>query len=292
MKIGFIGLGRMGEAIALRLQEAGHELTVFNRTAAKAKALADGGATVAQTPADAARGREVVISCLADDAALEDICNGGGVIAAMDNGAVHVATGTHGIDATKTMATSHEAAGRGYVAAPVIGRFTVVGEGKLIVVAAGAAGLLKTCEPLFKAMGKQTFVAGEAPEAAASIKLANNFVLGCAIEVMGEGFSLVRGYGVDPKMFHEVLTAGVFDCPAYSGYGGIIAREDYDNVGITTLLGLKDAKLALRAGQHVGVPMPSGEVWRDRLNGAIESGDGARDWAVVALEQARKSGLV
>ena len=291
MKVGFIGLGRMGEAIALRLQEAGHDLAVYNRTAAKAKALAAGGATIAETPADAARGREVVITCLADDASLDEICNAAGLIDAMDEGAVHVATGTHGVDATQAMAAAHEVAGVGYVAAPVIGRFTVVAEGKLIVVAAGAAEALKACEPLFKAMSKRTFIAGEAPEAAASIKLANNFVLGCAIEVMGEGFSLVRGYGVDPKMFLEVLTSGVFNCPAYTGYGGIIAREDYDNVGITTVLGLKDASLALRAGERVGVPMPSGEVWRDRLNGAIESGDGERDWAVVALEQARKSGL-
>ena len=291
MKVGFIGLGRMGEAIALRLLEAGHELTVYNRTAAKAKALAEAGATVVDTPAGAAPGRDVVFTCLADDGALTDVCDTAGLIGAMDAGAVHIATGTHSVDATKAMAAAHEAAGCFYVAAPVIGRFTVVSEGNLIVVAAGPGEATAKCDPLFNVISKRTFIAGEAPEAAASIKLANNFVLGCAIEVMGEGFSLVRGYGVEPSMFLEVLTEGVFDCPAYTGYGGLIARDDYDNVGITAVLGLKDATLALKAGESVGVPMPSGEVWRGRLEDAIESGDGERDWAVVAREQARRSGL-
>ncbi|HUT48083.1 MAG TPA: NAD(P)-dependent oxidoreductase [Alphaproteobacteria bacterium] len=289
MKIGFIGLGRMGEAIALRLREAGHDLAVYNRTAGKAAALEAAGATVAGSPAEAAQGREVVFTCLADDASLAEICDQ--VIDAMEAGAIHVATGTHGIDATKAMAAAHAKAGLAYIAAPVIGRFTIVAEGKLIVVAAGPKAALETCTPLFEAMGKRTFLAGEAPEAAASIKLANNFVLGCAIEVMGEGFSLVRGFGVEPKVFHEVLTEGVFNCPAYAGYGDIIAQEDYGRVGITAVLGLKDAMLALKAAQSVGVVLPSGEVWRERLEGAIEHGDGDKDWAVVALEQARKSGL-
>jgi 3-hydroxyisobutyrate dehydrogenase-like beta-hydroxyacid dehydrogenase len=291
MKVGFIGLGRMGEAIALRLHEVGHDLAVYNRSAEKTKALAAAGATVVGAPAEAARDREVVISCVSDDAALSEVCDGAGMIDAMADGAVHLAMGTHGVDATKAMAEAHARAGCTYIAAPVIGRFTVVPEGKLIVVAAGPAEALTTCAPLFEAMGKRTFLAGEAPEAAASIKLANNFVLGCAIEVMGEAFSMVRGFGVAPTMFHEVLTEGVFNCPAYTGYGDLIAQEDYDRVGITAVLGLKDAMLALKAAGSVGVPLPSGEVWRGRLEGAIEHGDGEKDWAVVALEQARKSGL-
>jgi len=291
VKVGFIGLGRMGEAIALRLQAAGHDLAVYNRTAAKAKALADGGATVAGSPAEVAAGCEVVFTCLADDASLAEICRQAGVIDAMEDGAIHVATGTHGIDATKAMAAAHAKAGLTYIAAPVIGRFTIVAEGKLIVIAAGPKTAIETCAPLFEAMGKRTFLAGDAPEAAASIKLANNFVLGCAIEVMGEGFSLVRGFGVEPSVFHEVLTEGVFNCPAYTGYGDIIAKEDYDRVGITAVLGLKDAMLALKAAESVGVVLPSGEVWRERLEGAIGQGEGGKDWSVVAKEQARKSGL-
>ena len=147
------------------------------------------------------------------------------------------------------------------------------------------------CRPLFDAIGRRAFEAGPEPESAAAIKITNNFVLGCAIEVMGEGFALTRGYGVAPSVFYDVLTDGMFNCTAYKVYGDIIAQEDYDRVGITATLGLKDANLALTAGEAKNVPLPSGNAWRDRLIGAIAHGDGDKDWAVVGLEQARASGL-
>ncbi len=129
------------------------------------------------------------------------------------------------------------------------------------------------------------------PAAATAIKIANNFVLGCAIEAMGEGFSLVRKYGVVPQVFYDVMTDGLFASSAYKVYGKIIVEESYAKVGQMATLGLKDANLALVAGEAVGVPLPSGNVWRDRLVGAIAHGDGGCDWAVMAREQARASGL-
>ena len=107
--------------------------------------------------------------------------------------------------------------------------------------------------------------------------MANNFVLGCAIEAMGEGFSLVRKYGVLPPVFLDVMTDGLFASPAYKVYGKIIAEESYETVGQMAVLGLKDANLALAAGGAVGVPLPSGNVWRDRLVGAVAHGDGGCD---------------
>ncbi len=88
-----------------------------------------------------------------------------------------------------------------------------------------------------------------------------------------------------------MLSEGLFACPAYSIYGKMIAEKDFDNVAFTTLLGLKDANLALSAGESLGVPLPSGGVWRDRLIGAVAHGDGEKDWSVVAREQARASGM-
>ena len=108
---------------------------------------------------------------------------------------------------------------------------------------------------------------------------------------MAEGFSLVRKYGVAPTVMNDVLTDGLFAAPAYKVYGKIIAEEAYDNVGFTTRLGLKDANLVLAAGEAAQVPLPSLNAWRDRLLGAIAHGDAERDWAAVALEQARASGL-
>jgi 3-hydroxyisobutyrate dehydrogenase-like beta-hydroxyacid dehydrogenase len=87
------------------------------------------------------------------------------------------------------------------------------------------------------------------------------------------------------------MTDGLFNCSAYKVYGKIMVDESYSKVGQMAVLGLKDANLALEAGFLAGVPLPSGNVWRDRLVGAVAHGDGDKDWAVMCLEQARASGL-
>ena len=292
MKVGFIGLGRMGQAMARRLLEAGHEVKGYNRTHAKAAALAPAGAIVVRSIADAVSDREAVITMLGTDEDLARVVEGAeGIAANLPRGAIHVGMGTHGVAMSRRAASIHADAGQVYVAAPVLGRPDAAAAGELGIVSAGPQAAVETCAPLFAAMGRRRFAAGEAPEAAASVKLANNFVLGCAIEAMGEAFSLVRRYGVSPETLHDVLTDGVFACTAYEVYGDIIAKQDWDRVGMTASLGLKDANLALAAADAERVPLPSANVWRDRLLGAIAHGDGERDWAVVAREQARASGL-
>ena len=292
MKVGFIGLGRMGQAIAGRVLGGGHELTVYNRTPEKAAELGAAGATVAASMEEVCRDSEVVITMLAHDAALDEVARAdGGILQSLPKGAIHMAMGTHGVDIARALAAAHEEAGQIFVAAPVLGRPDVAAEGQIGIVPGGPADAVAKCAPLFDVIGRRTFDAGTDPASAASIKVANNFVLGCAMEAMGEAFALVRKYGVDPAVFYDVMTDGLFAAPAYKVYGDIIAKEDYDRVGITATLGLKDANLALAAGEAAGVPLPSGNVWRDRLVGAIAHGDGERDWAVMALEQARASGL-
>ena len=292
MKVAFIGLGRMGRAMAGNVLDAGHDLTVWNRTPDKAAELAEAGARVAGSIADAVAGREVVITMLAHDDAMAHVAFGeGGLVDSLAGGTIHLAMGTHGVAATRGLAKAHADAGQVFVAAPVLGRPDVAAAGQLGIIPGGPAEAVERCRKLFETIGRRTFEAGSEPEAAASMKVANNFVLGCAIEAMGEGFSLTRKYGVDPAVFYDMLTDGLFACPAYKIYGDIIAQEDYGRVGITAVLGLKDANLALSAGEAVGVPLPSANAWRDRLVGAIAHGDGEQDWAVVARDQARASGL-
>jgi 3-hydroxyisobutyrate dehydrogenase-like beta-hydroxyacid dehydrogenase len=140
-------------------------------------------------------------------------------------------------------------------------------------------------------MGRRTFQAGARPEHASITKLANNFMLGCAIEAMGEGFALVRKFGVVPQVFYEVMTESLFAAPAYKVYGKIIVEEAYDKVGFTTLLGLKDFNLIMAAAEQARVPLPSGNAFRDRLLSAVAHGNGDKDWSVAAREQSRASGL-
>jgi 3-hydroxyisobutyrate dehydrogenase-like beta-hydroxyacid dehydrogenase len=292
MKIGFIGLGRMGQGMGQRLLGGGHDLLVYNRTPAKAADLAKAGARIAATVAGACQDRDVVITMVADDAALNEVALGAsGIRQSMAKGGVHVAMGTHSAAAIQALATAHAGAGQTLVAAPVLGRPDAAAAGQLVIVAGGPADAIKRCEPAFQVMGRKTAEAGAKPESAIAIKLANNFVLACAIEAMAEGFSLVRKYGVQPQVFYEVITEGLFAAPAYKVYGKLIVDQAYDKPGFTAVLGLKDVKLALAAAELAGVPLPSGSVVRDRLIGAIAHGDSDKDWSVLAREQARACGL-
>jgi len=292
MKIGLVGLGRMGQGMGARLLGAGHELVAYNRTPGKAVDLEKAGAVAVSTVAAACKGCELVISMVADDTALNEVALGaGGIRASLDKDAVHVAMGTHSAGAIKALAAAHAEKGQPFVAAPVLGRPDAAAAGQLVIVAAGPPAAIKKCEPAFTAMGRKTVEAAPTPESALAIKLANNFVLGCAIETMAEGFALVRKYGVNPQVFYDVMTEGLFAAPAYKVYGKLMVDSSYDKPGFTTRLGLKDIKLALAAAELVNVPLPSGSVVRDRLVGAIAHGDGDKDWAVLGREQARACGL-
>jgi 3-hydroxyisobutyrate dehydrogenase-like beta-hydroxyacid dehydrogenase len=292
MKVGFIGLGRMGQVMGRRILAGGHDLGVYNRTPDKAKALAEAGGKVLSSIKEAANYGEGVFTMLADDAAVESVVHqAGGLLETLPKGGIHICAGTHSVATIQKLKTAHAQAGQVLIATPMLGRPDVVSAGQAGMVLGGPKASVDRFRPLFEAIARRTFDAGSDPAAAAAIKIANNFVLGCAIEAMGEGFALVRKYDVVPDVFFDVLTEGLFNCSAYKSYGKIIAEERYLPAGQRAILGLKDANLALAAAEAVGVPLPSGNVWRDRLVGAAAHGESEHDWAVMAKDQARASGL-
>jgi 3-hydroxyisobutyrate dehydrogenase-like beta-hydroxyacid dehydrogenase len=292
MKVGFIGLGRMGEAMARRLIDGGHEVGVYNRTPAKLKRLTDAGAKAVDSIKAAAQFGDAVYTMVSDDAAVFEVAAGsGGLKDSLPKGGIHICGGTHSVAAIQKLKELHAAAGQVMIASPMLGRPEVVAAGQAGTVVGGQPDVVARCRPLFSAIAPRVVDAGPEPASAAVIKIANNFVLGCAIEALGEGFSLIRKYGVAPDVFLSVLTDGLFNCPAYKAYGKIIAEQKYLPAGQRAMNGLKDANLALAAAEAVGVPLPSGNVWRDRLVGAVAHGEGENDWAVMAKDQARASGL-
>jgi 3-hydroxyisobutyrate dehydrogenase-like beta-hydroxyacid dehydrogenase len=290
MKVGFLGLGRMGQAMATRVLGGGHELVVYNRTREKCAELEKAGARVAASITEACKGREVVISMLTDDKALHEVVKTG-IVPGLAKGAIHVAMGTHSVAALREVEAIHAEAGQVLISAPVLGRPEAVAAGTATIVAGGPKDAVAKVQPLFTLIGRRTFDGGLKPEGAAAVKLANNMVLGCAVEAMGEGFALTRKYGVDPSAFFEVMTDGLFNAPAYKVYGNIIAKEAYATAGFTTALGLKDTNLMLAAALSANVPLPSLNVYRDRLLTAMASGESDLDWSVMARVQARASGL-
>ena len=292
MKAGFIGLGRMGQAMARRLLDGGHDLGVYNRTADKLKPLVGLGAKALDSIKAVAIYGEAVFTMLADDAAVMDVASKpAGLVESLPRGGIHICAGTHSVACIAELKERHNKAGQVLLATPMLGRPEVVLSGQAGMVLAGVKASVDRCRALFDAIARRTFEGGPDPVAAAAIKIANNFVLGCAIEAMGEGFALVRKYDVAPEVLLDVMTDGLFACSAYKVYGKIIAEQRYQPAGQRAVLGLKDANLALAAGEAVGVPLPSGNVWRDRLVGALAHGEGEHDWAVMAKDQARGSGL-
>jgi 3-hydroxyisobutyrate dehydrogenase-like beta-hydroxyacid dehydrogenase len=292
MKVGFIGLGRMGSAMARRLIDGKHDVGAYNRSPDKMKPLTDAGAKALDSIKAAANYGEAVFTMLADDAALmEVVTKPGGLLQSLPKGGIHVCAGTHSVAAMQNVKKLHGDAGQIVIATPMLGRPELVASGQAGMLVAGDQAAVARCRPLFDSIPRRTFEAGLDPVAAAAIKIANNFVLGCAIEAMGEGFSLIRKYDVTPDVFLDVMTDGLFACSAYKVYGKIIAEERYQPAGQRAILGLKDANFALEAGGAVGVPLPSGNVWRDRLVGAVAHGEAEHDWAVMAKDQARASGL-
>ncbi|HEY2418507.1 MAG TPA: NAD(P)-dependent oxidoreductase [Steroidobacteraceae bacterium] len=292
LKLGFIGLGRMGQCMVPRLLAAGYDVALYNRSPEKLPPLIGLGAHASASIAQVAAYGGLVLTMLSDDAALAAVTQErGGLIDSLPAGGIHVAMGTHGVTAIQALTAAHARAGQVLLAAPVLGRPEAVTAGRLAIIVAGDATAVASALPVLTALGRRVFQAGSEPACASALKLANNSLLACAIEALGEAFALIEKSGAASRVFHDVLTDGLFACPAYQTYATLIADKSWDQVGFTVALALKDIDLALAAGSDAGVPMPSTEVCRQRLLGAIAHGDRQRDWAAMALEQARASGL-
>jgi len=290
MKVGFIGLGAMGSAMASNLIAAGHSVTVWNRSEAACAPLASLGAKVASTPDRAAQG-DVLCSMLANDQAVREVFLEHALLDAMDRGMVHVNHATISVALAQELAQAHEERGLAYVAAPVFGRPDMAAAAKLNILAAGAPAAIEKVQPLLQAMGSKVWPMGDAPERANVAKIAGNFMLASAIESMAEATALTRAYGVGAADFLEVMTNTLFAAPAYQGYGQLIAEQRFKPAGFALPLGYKDVGLALAAGDAARVPLPFAGVLRDSLLEALAAGDEELDWSALALVAARRAHL-
>jgi 3-hydroxyisobutyrate dehydrogenase-like beta-hydroxyacid dehydrogenase len=292
VNVGFIGLGRMGQGMARRILSGGHNLAVHDAVMLQVSDIVAAGATAASSVAEVCKDRDVVVTMLVEDAVVTDVAlRPGGVRDSLPAGAIHLAMGTYGVAAIRALSAAHAEANQFLVAAPVLGRPDLAASGQLGIVTAGPDDAVQRCEPVLQLIGRRTFHAGALPEAATVVKLMNNLVLGSAMIAMAEGFSLVRKYGVEPQVLYDVMTEGLFAAPAYKGYGKTMVDRSWDNVGSPITVGLKDANLIQAAADLARVPLPGFNVYRDRLLGAVAHGDGDKDQAVLAREQARACGL-
>ena len=290
MKVGFIGLGRMGSGMAANLLKAGHEVTVYNRTPGRAAALAAQGARVAVNVAEACDG-PAVMTMLANDQAVEDVMfRDGGVLEALPQGAIHVSSSTISIHLAERLTIAHRELGGRFLSAPVFGRPDVAAAGQLAVVAAGHADAADDAAPLLDAIGRMTSIVSETPAAANLVKLSGNFLLASVIESLGEAMALIGKAGIDRRRYLEILTSTLFDVPAYRTYGGMIADGQFEPAGFAAPLGQKDIRLTLAAAEGLGVPMPLASLLRDRFLTLMAHGGEQLDWSAIGALAAADAG--
>jgi 3-hydroxyisobutyrate dehydrogenase-like beta-hydroxyacid dehydrogenase len=291
MKVGFIGLGNMGSGMAASLLNAGHELAVYNRTPDKTKPLVEKGARKAASVAEACKG-DVVITMLADDSAVESVTFGDeGIVKNLGKNAIHISASTISVALADKLTAEHAKKGERFVSAPVFGRPEVAASAKLFIVAAGAADAVDPCMPLFEAMGQKTFRFGEKPSNANLVKITGNFMISSTIETLSEAMALVAKGGLDQHQYLEFLTATLFNAPIYKTYGTLIADKKFKPAGFAAPLGLKDARLALAAGESLRVPLPLANLIRDRFLRLLARGDETIDWSAISMLAAEDAGL-
>lgn len=289
MNLAFIGLGKMGSGMAQNLARAGFQLSVYNRTRAKAEAIS--GARVADSPADAARDADAVMTMLADDQAVEDTVFGeNGIAGALRPDCVHVSHSTISTALARRLASEHAARKQRYLSVPVFGRPEAAEAKKLVVVAAGAPDTIERVRPAIDAIGRVTYIAGEEPWQANAVKICGNFMIASVLETFGEAYATLSKAGVSRHLFLEIVNT-MFASPVYEGYGGAIANGKFQPAGFALKLGLKDVKLALKTAEECASPMPIASVIHDRFLAAIAHGQGEWDWSSIAKISALEAAL-
>jgi 3-hydroxyisobutyrate dehydrogenase-like beta-hydroxyacid dehydrogenase len=293
--VGFIGLGRMGAAMAANLAAAGHQVIAYVRHADQMDKLAGLGLKPTTEIADVFD-CEIVITMLPDDAAVRDVVFGredlgvAGLASGLKQGAIHLSMSTISTSAASDLAKEHARHGQGYVAAPVFGNPDAAKARQLFIVVAGTQADVERCQPLFDRLGQKTFVVGTDPGHANLINLLGNMMTATTLEMLGEVVAVARKRGLDPKPFIDVMTSTMFGGRAHKIYGDKIVRQSYAP-GFVMPLVLKDVRLALAEAERAGAPMPSVDVVRDRLITGIARGYGDLDWTALGLIAAEEAGL-
>src|SRR5579859_911313 len=286
LRIGFLGLGRMGVPMAKRLLAARYELTVWNRTHERTELLRKEGAQVAATPADVARASDVVMTMLFDDAAHEDVLFGArglpvnGLLGALRPGALHISMSTISVTLSERLTEEHARRGQAFAAAPVFGRPNVAAEGKLWIAMAGGDDAVAKAKPLLEPLSRGISVVGKEPRQAHALKLGGNFLISAMIHSLGESFVFAQSQGIDPEVFLETVNSALFQSPFYMAYGKVMLHPP-EQAGATMEMGAKDLRLLREAAESHGIRLSLADEMAGVFDEARKQGLGDQDWAVT-----------
>lgn len=289
-KIGWIGLGRMGEAMVKRLLQAGHEVEVWNRTRSKAEPLAKYGAVVVNNVLDLA-GCETVITMVSTTKDLKQVLFGpGGLVTTSIKPKMVVDSSSISQEGSAEVRKELEALGIGYLCAPVSGNAKVAKAGLLLVVSSGPRDLYNIAEPYFQAMAKKCMWIGEG-ELARVWKIAHNTMFGVVIQNLCEITVLAEKAGIPRHLFLESINDSVLGS-MYTRYKTpVLTNLNFEQVTFTPELLLKDMDLGMAAAKAHGVVMPSAAATRESIARMVGRGYGDIDFSALLIEVAKDSGL-
>jgi 3-hydroxyisobutyrate dehydrogenase-like beta-hydroxyacid dehydrogenase len=283
MPVAVVGLGRMGGAMAHRLAEMGHELVLYNRSAERARSIADAtGAQVAGSAREAAEAAYVCIVSLADDAAVVDVYHGpDGLVAGLRAGCVVCDTSTVAPSTARQMDTSVAERGAAYLDTPVSGSVPLVESGTLTVMVGGDAGALERARDVLDAMAAKVFHLG-AVGAGATMKLVVNSVVHSLNVAVGEAIVLAERAGVDRAQAYDVLEAGAVGAPFVKYKRGAFLEPDSAPVAFSLALVAKDQALIAQLARDVDARMDQADAARALVADAVGRGLGERDMSAIA----------
>ncbi|HEY2469710.1 MAG TPA: NAD(P)-dependent oxidoreductase [Terracidiphilus sp.] len=292
MKIGFLGLGKMGAPMAQRLIAAGHELAVWNRTEGKAEPLAREGAIVAGTPAEAELGADAVITMLFDDHAHEEVLFGSnGLMDALTPATLHISCSTISVALSERLAHGHAKRGVPFVAAPVFGRPNVAEAGKLWIVAGGSAENIERARPILEPLSRGMSVVGSEPHQAHAVKLGGNFLISAMLQSLSEAFVFAESQGIEPKVFFEAVNSALFQSPFYAAYANVMFNPP-ENPGASIALGAKDTRLLREAAAARNTRLALADDLAEIFEQAKRNGLADEDWAVGQYRMAQRRGIL
>jgi 3-hydroxyisobutyrate dehydrogenase-like beta-hydroxyacid dehydrogenase len=272
------------------LVRAGHRVRAWDISPDAMSAAQRNGAEAASSAKHAFSG-DAVISMLPNDEAMRLVFLAGDVLPARGAAPIHVNMATASVECTDELYAAHRERGVPYISATVFGRPEMAAERNLNILAAGDAAAIDRVQPLFDALGKKTWRLGDEPRNSNIAKIVGNLMVACMLEAMGEAAALARAYKMSPADVLNVVVTSIFDVPVYRIYASLIGNRKFEPPGFDMRLGLKDAKLALEAGEAVNVPLPFASVLRDNYLDALAHGDEKKDWSAISLVAARRAAL-
>lgn len=285
MQIGFIGLGNLGTPIAENLLQHHDGMYVYNRTAEKAKPLADKGASICAGVQELAALCDVVFTIVSNDAAIEQITGGEeGIAKHLKPRGIHISMSTILPATSEKLFQLHEQYNNHYIACPVAGRPEAARDKKLNFMVSGDDAVIDRIKPLLNDAGAvNIWEYGQAPGGSNAAKLCTNYMIVAALQAMSEGISLAEKSGIDARYWMKMLTSTLLNCAIYINYGNLVLEKNFTPAAFTLELGLKDATLIKQQAEVTGTKMPLAALVQEEYQQLLNAGYGEYDWSALAL---------